>query len=96
MEMINAIDPLSVMSSNINVGKIHSKKDVEREFVGIFISQVMGNVFKGESSIYGDEGALGMYSNSLYNDIMLAKISKEIAENKAFGFEKLLEAGTKW
>lgn len=91
--MISGIDPLSAIGNNVDINKISTKKDVEREFASIFISQVMGNVFKGQSSMLGTEGSLGMYSNSLYNDIMLAKISKEIADNKAFGFDQLLAAG---
>jgi len=95
MDTITGINPLYAIGSNINVNRISTKKDVEREFVGIFISQVMGNVFKGQGSLFGSEGALGTYTDNLYNDIMLSKISREIAENKAFGFDKLLSLNDK-
>lgn len=94
--IISGIDPLSAIGSSIDVNKISSKKDVEHEFVSIFISQVMGNVFKAKSAAFGGESALGTFSDDLYNEIMLSKISREIAENKAFGFDNLLAADKKW
>jgi Rod binding domain-containing protein len=95
-DMISAIDPLSAIGSNINLNTIRSKKDVESEFVSLFISQLMGNVFKAKTSALGGESALGSFSDDLYNEIMMSKISKELAENKAFGFDGLMAADKKW
>lgn len=72
------------------MSKIRSKEDVSREFASIFISQVLKEVFKGQSSMFGEEGALGMFSDNLYNDILISKISADMAASKAFGFEKLM------
>lgn len=87
---VPGIDPLYAIGSNINVNKIKSKEDANKEFVSVFVSQIMKQVFKSQSSMFGEEGNLGMFSDNLYNDILLSKISREIAENKSFGFDKYL------
>jgi Rod binding domain-containing protein len=87
MDQITGIDPLYAIGSQVNVNKVHTKKDAEKEFVAVFLQQVMKDVFKAQSSMMGDEGALGMFSDNLYNDIMISKVSRDLAENKAFGFD---------
>lgn len=87
---ISGIDPLSAIGSNINFNKIRAKSDAKKDFAAIFVSQILKEVFKSQSSMFGEEDSLGMSSNDLYNDILLAKISGEIASNKAFGFDKLM------
>lgn len=87
---IAGIDPLYAIGSNINLNKIRTKTDAKREFASIFVSQVLKEVFKSQSSMFGEEGSLGVFSDNLYNDILLAKISGEIASNKSFGFDKLM------
>jgi Rod binding domain-containing protein len=91
---ITGIDPLYAIGSNINLNKVNAKTDAKQEFVSIFISQILKEVFKNQSTMFGEEGTLGMFSDNLYNDILVAKISSEIAQNKSFGFDKLL-MGTK-
>jgi len=91
---ITGIDPLYAIGSNVNMSRIKTKADAKREFTSIFISQILKEVFKSQSSMFGEEGTLGMYSDNLYNDILLAKISGEMARNKAFGFDKMM-AGSK-
>ena len=93
--IMSGIDPIRALGG-MQMGKMTSKRDVEKEFVGIFVSQIMGDVFKGQSSMFGTDGALSSYTEDLYNEIMLAKVSQEIAENKAFGFDKLLQADKAW
>ncbi len=87
---VSGIDPLYAIGSSVNVNKIQSKADADQEFASIFISQVLKEVFKAQTSMFGEEGTLGMFSDNLYNDIMVAKMSSEIAKNKSFGFDKLI------
>jgi Rod binding domain-containing protein len=95
---ISGIDTLSAIGPNINMinmnkNKINNKAGADKEFVSIFVSQILKEVFENQSSMFGEEkeeGALGDFSKNLYNDIMMAKISSEIAQNKAFGFDKLM------
>jgi Rod binding domain-containing protein len=87
---ITGIDPLYAIGSNINLNKVRTKTDAKREFATIFVSQILKEVFKSQSSMFGEEGSLGVFSDNLYNDILLAKISGEIAGNKSFGFDKLM------
>ena len=97
-EFIPGINPLSAIGSdinmfNVNTNKVNTKAGADKEFVSIFVSQILKQVFENQSSMFGDEkeeGALGDFSKNLYNDIMMAKISSEIAQNKAFGFDKLM------
>jgi Rod binding domain-containing protein len=79
---ITGIDPLYAIGANINLNKIRTKEDAAREFSSIFISQILKEVFKNQSSMFGEEGSLGAFSDNLYNDILVAKISSEIAKNK--------------
>lgn len=88
--LVPGIDPLYAVGKNINFNKVRSKEDASREFASIFISQILKDVFKAQSSMFGDEGALGVYSNNLYNDIMISKLSGEIAANKSYNFDKLM------
>lgn len=85
---VTGIDPLYAIGSNVNMSKIRTKADAGREFSSVFVSQILKEVFKNQSSMFGQEGTLGMFSDNLYNDILIAKISSEIAKNKAFGFDK--------
>jgi len=87
---ITGIDPLYAIGGNVSISKVRTKADAEREFASVFISQILKEVFKNQSSMFGQEGALGMFSDNLYNDILVAKLSGEIAQNKAFGFDKLM------
>ncbi len=86
---VPAIDPLYALGRNVGVGKVRSKEDVQKEFVSMFLAQIMKDVFKAQSSMFGEEGALGTFSDNLYNDIFLAKVSRDMASSKAFGFDKL-------
>ena len=87
---ITGIDPLYAIGSNVNLNRVRTKAEAEHEFASLFVSQVIKEVFKSQSSMFGEEGSLGAFSDNLYNDIMVAKISSEIAQNKAFGFEKMM------
>ena len=87
---VPAIDPLYAIGSNININKVSTKADVQREFVSVFMSQILKEVFKSQSSMFGEEGELGMFSDNLYNDVLLTKISRDMAESKAFGFDDLI------
>ena len=87
---VTGIDPLYAIGSNVNVSKIQTKTDANQEFASIFVSQVLKEVFKAQTSMFGEEGTLGMFSDNLYNDIMVAKMASEIAKNKSFGFDKLI------
>ena len=97
-EFIPGINPMSAIGSdinmfNVNTKKVNTKAGADKEFVSIFVSQILKEVFENQSSMFGEEkeeGALGDFSKNLYNDIMMAKISSEIAQNKAFGFDKLM------
>jgi Rod binding domain-containing protein len=86
---IPAIDPLYAIGNNVNLSKVRTKEDAQKEFVSMFLSQVMKDVFKAQSSMFGDEGSLGTFSDNLYNDIMMSKISGDLAATKAFGFDGL-------
>lgn len=90
---ITGIDPLYAIGSSINLNRVGTKTDAGHEFVSVFISQILKEVFKNQSSMFGEEGTLGMYSDNLYNDILIAKISSEIAKSKSFGFDKLVMGG---
>ncbi len=90
---ITGIDPLYAIGANVNLNKIKTKADAGREFSSIFISQILKEVFKNQSSMFGEEGTLGAFSDNLYNDILIAKIASEIAQNKSFGFDKLVMGG---
>ena len=88
---MSGIDPLYAIGSNVDFGKIQSKADANQEFASIFVSQVLKQVFKSQSSMFGEEeDSLGMFSNNLYNDILVAKMASEISKNKSFGFDKLI------
>ena len=91
--LIPGIDPLYALGANINVNRVNGPKEVQQEFAAVFVAQIMKEVFKAQSSMFGDEGSLGMFSENLYNDIFLAKVSREIAESKAFGFDRLMSQG---
>lgn len=89
---IAGIDPISAFgNNNIKMNKTRTKEEVNKEFVAMFISQVMKDVFKAQSSMFGDEGAMGTFSENMYNDIMMSKISSDIAATKLFGFDKMTE-----
>lgn len=90
---ITGIDPLYAIGSNISFNRIKTKADAGREFSSIFIAQILKEVFKNQSAMFGEEGTLGAFSDNLYNDILIAKISSEIAKNKSFGFDKLVMGG---
>jgi Rod binding domain-containing protein len=90
---ITGIDPLYAIGSSINLNKVRTNADASREFASVFISQILKEVFKNQSSMFGEEGTLGPFSDNLYNDILIAKISSEIAQNKSFGFDKLMMGG---
>ena len=87
---ITGIDPLYAIGSSVGTNKIRTKENASTEFVSIFVSQILKEVFKAQSSMFGEEGSLGMFSYNLYNDILLSRISREIAENKSYGFDKIL------
>jgi Rod binding domain-containing protein len=87
---VAGIDPLYAIGSNISFGKIQSRADANQEFASIFVSQVLKQVFKSQTTMFGEEGTLGMFSDNLYNDILVAKMASEIAKNKSFGFDKLI------
>jgi len=87
---VPGIDPLYAIGSNVNISNVRTKEDAKREFVSVFISQMLKEVFKSQSSMFGEEGSLGMFSDNLYNDIFISKISRDIAASKSFGFDKLL------
>jgi Rod binding domain-containing protein len=88
------IDPLYAIGSNVNLSRIRSKEDASREFASLFISQILKEVFKNQGSMFGEEGSLGMFSDNLYNDILISKISGDLAASKSFGFDKLVAANT--
>ncbi len=91
MEQITGIDPLYAIGSNISVNNnVRTKADAQKEFASVFVAQILKEVYKGQSEMFGEEGSLGLFSDNLYNDIMMSKISSEIAGDKSFGFEKLL------
>ena len=87
---ITGIDPLYAIGSNVNLKRVRTKAEAGREFASVFISQILKEVFKNQNSMFGEEGSLGAFSDNLYNDIMIAKISSEIAQNKSFGFDKMM------
>ena len=87
---VTGIDPLYAIGSSINLNRVRTKADAGREFSSIFVSQILKEVFKNQSAMFGEEGTLGMFSGNLYNDILIAKISSEIAQNKSFGFDKIV------
>lgn len=86
------IDPLYAIGSNVSFNKVRSKEDAQHEFASIFISQILKEVLKNQSSMFGEEGSLGIYSGNLYNDVFISKIANEIAYNKSFGFDKMFAA----
>ena len=96
---IPGIDPFSVIGSsanmnsvsanNINSSKVTTKEEARREFVSLFVSQVMKEMFKSQASMFGDEEPTGVFSGDLYNEILMSKISGELAKNRAFGFDKM-------
>lgn len=88
---ITGIDPMSalVKSNSIQTNKVRTKEEVNQEFVAMFISQVMKDVFKAQSSMFGDDTTMGAFSEDMYNDIMMSKISSDIAATKLFGFDKM-------
>ena len=87
---ITGIDPLYAIGSNVNMNRVRTKAEAGHEFASLFVSQVIKEVFKSQSSMFGEEGSLGAFSDNLYNDILIAKISSEIAQNKSFGFDKIM------
>ena len=91
MSFISGIDPLSVIGPNISAGKVRTKAEAEKEFASVFVAQILKEIYKGQMAMFGDEEKdAGMFSNNLYNDIMMSKIAGEIADSKSFGFEKLM------
>ncbi|MFH1710061.1 MAG: hypothetical protein ABH860_03180 [bacterium] len=91
---ITGINPLQSIGPQANVSKVKTRADAEREFASMFIAQILKETFKSQSSMFGKDKSIGMFSDNLYNDILIAKISSEIAQNKSFGFDKLM-AGSK-
>ncbi len=87
---VTGIDPLYAIGSSVSMNKVRTKEDAGREFASIFVAQILKEVFKNQSSMFGEEGSLGAFSGNLYNDILMAKIASEIAQNKSFGFDKLV------
>lgn len=89
--MISAIDPLYALGNNVNMNKVGSRADAEKQFVSFFLSEIFKDVFKAQSSMFGEEGSsVGTFSNNLYNDILMSHITKEIADSKVYGMDKLL------
>ena len=89
---ITGIDPLSAIGSNINLNmnRVNAKTDAKQEFVSIFVAQMLKQVFKDQRSMFREESPTGSFSDNLYNDILVAKISSEIAKDKSLGIDKLM------
>lgn len=85
---LTGIDPLYAIGSSVNANRVGNRQDAGKEFVSLFISQIVKQVFKSQSTMFGEEGNLGAFSDNLYNDILIDKISREIAESKSFGLDK--------
>jgi Rod binding domain-containing protein len=83
------IDPLFAIGSNVNVNKVRTKEQAGKEFVSVFMSQMLKQIFKAQSSMFGEEGSLGAFSDNLYNDLLISKISAEMAESKIFDLDKM-------
>jgi Rod binding domain-containing protein len=88
---VPGIDPLLAIGSSINVRKAVSKENAQQQFASIFMAQIMKEIFKGQSEMFGEEGSSGLFSESLYNDIFLSKISADMASSKSLGFERIFQ-----
>ena len=86
---VPSIDPFYALSGNINPGRITSKADAEKQFVSVFLSEIFKGVFKSQNSLLGDDQT-SAFSDDLYNDILMSKITKDMADSKAYGIDKLL------
>jgi hypothetical protein len=93
---VSPIDPLYALGGNVPVNKPRTKAEVQQEFVSVFLSQIMKDVFKAQSSMFGDEGEMGMFADNMYNDVFLSKVTRDLAANPAFAFDKLFKGSNKW
>ena len=92
---VPAIDPLYALGANVNANRIGSKSDAQKQFVSFFLSQIFKDVFKAQSTMFGEEGSTGTFSDNLYNDILMSRITKEIADSKIYGMDKILAQANK-
>ena len=90
MDPITGIDPLNAMGSNISFSKVRTKEDAQKEFASMFVAQILKEIYKGQSAMFGEEGSLGMYSDNMFNDLMINKLASEIANSKSFGLDKMV------
>ena len=87
---IPGIDPLYAIGTNIGPNRIKTKEDARIEFASMFLAQMLKDVFKSQSAMFGGEGSLGIYSDNLYNDILLSKLSRQVATDRSLGFERVI------
>jgi len=89
---ITGIDPLYAIGSGVSATQPKTKAEAQKEFVAMFLNEILKEVYKGQSSMFGDEGSLGAFSDNMYNDLFIAKVSNELANSKAFGFESMFKS----
>jgi len=72
-----AIDPLSSIGSPLLKSQITSKnnpEDVSKEFMSIFMAELLKQVFKNQSLLEEQAGA------GIYNDIFINQMARDLVE----------------
>ena len=81
------ISPVSMMGSSIPTSnRIETKEDANKVFVSFYIKEIMKNFSNSNNELYGNYS--NNFSKDIYNDVIVNKISHDLAEQDIFGFNK--------
>lgn len=88
------ISPVNMMGSSMVQGsRITTKEDANKAFVNLFLSQVLKNIMNAQNDLYGSDSA-NTFSNDIYNDVLINKMSEELAQDNVFGFGSVFGPGS--
>jgi len=90
IDFIPGMDPASMMGPSLNVsGMPRTNKEASKAFISLFLSQILKDVLKSQNALFDSTDGASMFSNDLYNQILISKISEDLAKNDIFGFDEM-------
>jgi hypothetical protein len=93
--IVPSINPIDALGGSSGMPKVKTKKDVEKAFVSMVMSQIMKDMVKAPGSLLGGESAFGTVTDNMYKEIMMTKLTNDMVESKAFGFDKMMAGENK-
>ncbi|MFC1559475.1 hypothetical protein ACFL4F_00040 [Candidatus Margulisiibacteriota bacterium] len=88
---VPGISSADILGPSLKINKVvKTKEEANKAFISLFLSQILRNVLKSQNTLYGDSQGMSAFSRDMYNEILISKISEDLAKSKTFGFEKVL------